>query len=341
MLKEFCITPQVFEAKNLVSYYPYLKILLEIIESSGYIIDLNNGEWSRATRTILNNSQQNENQKNKLNSIYDFLKDRHRIVSHPKSSISPNTEEDWLSIIDELNKLRKLNVVLSTKKYRNTTLTLEQLEDINISERFGITGSEHYVKSAKELKNIFLPILSYAKKVTIIDPYFNISVPRFKDTLYLIAQTFKEKRGRRTSGGTIIINLSIKVFINRHDNQTSKVELDEIISRRINDAYYKKWKKIIEDIYEKYQHSVKIYVWDRKKEDTLKMHDRYIITDQAGISSAAGTDKDEYQLSEWSIKTYSSSVDMLSKYKAQRDDTKDDSIFRLKYEVNCMRIIRQ
>ena len=341
MLKEFCITPQVFDAKNLSSYYPYLKILLEIIESSGYIIDLNNGAWARATRNIINNSQQNENQKNKLNSIYDFLKDRHRIVGHPKGSISPNTEEDWLSVIEELNNLRELNVVLATKKYKSTTLTLEQLEDINISESFGITGSEHYVKSAKELKIIFLPLLSYAKKVTIIDPYFNISIPRFKDTLYLIAQTFKEKRGTRTSGGTITINLSIKVFIKKYDNQDSKEELDKIISQRINDSYHKKWKKIIEDIYIKYQHSVKIYVWDRKEEDTLKMHDRYIITDQAGISSAAGTDKDEYQLSEWSIKTYSSSIDMLSKYKAQRDDTNDVSIFRLKYEVNNLGILNK
>ena len=335
MLKEFCITPQVFDAEHLAGFHHPLKSLLEIIESSGYILDLNNGAWARETRQNINNEQQTLKLKDRFNNIYDFLKDRHRIVGHPKGTMQPKNEEDWLLIAKELSQIRPIDTVLATKLYDNSTLSLEQLEDINISEKFGITGSEHHVKSEIELQKIFLPLLSYAKKVTIIDPYFDIAVPRFKKTLDLIAQTFKEKRGTKSSGGSIVINLSIKVFNEKNDLYNyRKDELDTVIEKRINTKYRTKWQKIINDISKQYDHKIKIFIWDRKKDDTLKMHDRYIITNQAGISSGSGTDKDDYQLSEWGIKKYDTSVDMLNKYKASRDDTNDDSIYKLMYVIN-------
>ncbi len=335
MLKEFFITPHVFDIEHLTEFNHPLKTLLEIIESSGYILDLNNGTWARETRQNINNELQSQKLKDRFNNIYDFLKDRHRIVGHPKGTMQPKNEREWLLVAKELSLFRKIDTILATKIYDNSTLSLEQLEEINVSEKFGITGSEHYVKSEKELEKILLPFLSYAKKVTIIDPYFDISVPRFKKTLELIAQSFKEKRGTRSSGGSIIINLSIKVFSEKSDHYNhAKKDLGSILDKRVNDRYRVKWQNIINDIYKKYDHKVKIFIWDRKKDDTLKMHDRYIITDQAGISSAAGTDKDDYQLSEWGIKTYESSVDMLNKYKPSRDDTYDNSIYKLIYAID-------
>ena len=57
-----------------------------------------------------------------------------------------------------------------------------------------------------------------------------------------------------------------------------------------------------------------IRVWDRKI-DSIKLHERYIITDQVGIVSGAGTDKDDYQQSEWSIKDYGTLDEILRQYK--------------------------
>ena len=260
MLKEFCITPQVFDAEHLTEFHPYLKNLLEIIESSGYILDLNNGAWARETRQNINKEHQAQKLKDRFNNIYDFLKNRHRIVGHPKGMIQPKNEQEWLLIAKELTQIRKIDAVLATKNYDNSTLSLEKLEELNISEKFGITGSKHYVKSEKELQKIFLPLLSYAKKVTIIDPYFDIAVPRFKKTLDLIAQSFKEKRGTKSSGGSIVINISIKIFSERGDpfNHTKK-ELESLLVKRVNTRYREKWQKIINDISKEYDHKVKIY----------------------------------------------------------------------------------
>jgi len=296
MLKEICIIPQVFDKTFLnEDTWKDLKSLLENIENSGYIVGLNNNDWKKTirekinTRVILNNID--EKIVDKFNSILNVLHDRNRIVGHPKGMIKPTTENDWLKIAYELNDIRSFFAIITTKNTIENTISLYDLDDINISEKFGLTGTKHFIKTTKELEKVFLPLLAYAKKVTIIDPYFDISTHRYKETLILIAKSYRERRGKAEKGN-IIINCSDKIFEN-----------------------YKitKWKKFIKQIYQDYGHLVIINIWD-KKEDSIKLHDRYIITEQSGISSAAGTDKDDYQQSEWGIKDYSTLYDIENQY---------------------------
>jgi hypothetical protein len=56
-----------------------------------------------------------------------------------------------------------------------------------------------------------------------------------------------------------------------------------------------------------------VNVWSRKEEE-IKLHERYIITDQAGIFAGAGTDKDDFQQSEWSIKKYETLGEIKDQY---------------------------
>lgn len=304
MLKEICITPQVFDEKQLVndnSSWKDIKNLLESVYLSGYIIGLNNNDWVKAVRTEISKIA-NQRIKDVFNNLISDLKDRNRIVGHPKSDTKPSNEEGWLSIAEEIDSLQKVYSILATKKYFDNVTTINQLEYMNIAEIFGITGTKHYVKTSEELKRIFSPLLAYARKVTIIDPYFNISEPRYKITLDLVAKYFKNKRGIRDSG-TIYIHCSSKATINP------------------------KWKKVINEVFQKYGHIVIINVWDRKT-DEIKLHERYIITDQAGIVSGAGTDKDDYQQSEWGIKEYGSLNEILRQYK------ENSSPFRLKAVID-------
>jgi predicted phosphatase len=290
MLKEICITPQVFDNQHIDdSNYKDIKNLLETIENSGYILGLNNQDWIKTTLQNINGIQSSKI-KDRFSSIFKLLKDRNRIVGHPKGEIKPIDEEDWLKIAQELHQLRKFHTILATKSYESEILSTEALDDINLSERFGITGSQHYIKTDEELKKIFLPILAYAKKVTIIDPYFDISKKRYKASLELVAQCFKERRGCREKG-SITINCSSKIEVKKED-----------------------WKKIISDIFRKYGHITTINIWKRK-EDNIKLHERYIITNQAGIVSGAGTDKDNFQQSEWSIKDFNSIEEILLQYR--------------------------
>jgi len=291
MLKEICITPNVFDSEFLdKSNWKDLKSLLENIENSGYIVGLNNNDWKKVVREKINTLDFKI--KDRLNSILNTLNDRNRIVGHPKGNIKPICEDDWIKIVSDLNNIRNFFSIIATKSFVENSISLEELENINISEKFGITGSKHFIKTSDELEKIFVPLLSYAKKVTIIDPYFDISTPRYKETLKYIAKAYREKRGKRDKG-TITINCSEKIFDMHKQN---------------------KWKQVINEIFKTYGHIITINVWNRK-EDGIKMHDRYIITEQSGIVSAAGTDKDDYQQSEWAIKDYFSLNDILNQYK--------------------------
>lgn len=348
MLKEICITPQIFKNSNSEPEFERIKFMLQSIKVGGYIIDLNNGDWYKEVNTLINNIADIEKWKSKeiskefyknrlkiqgyLKDIIVLLKDRDRICGHPKNMKDPKNENDWIEISKELNKQRNFSAIVATKHFFKNILTLDDLSAIDYPEIFGLTGTKHHTKTEVELKNIFKTFLSYARKVTIIDPYFDISENRYKTTLNLIAETFRNKRGNKT-GGHIVINLSKKKFIiEKEIKDMTKYEIEKLFSERV-ELKYKKWKNVINDIFKKYNHTLEINIWDRKDDDATKMHDRYIITNQAALVSPSGMDKDDYQLSDWGIKDYDSGVSMLAKYNKPRNDKEDNSIFKLEYTI--------
>lgn len=309
MLKEICITPQVFDNNHIdSSNWKDIKNLLETIKNSGYILGLNNNDWYKEVIQKVDKIDDHK-VKEKFKSILSLLKNRGRIYGHPKSSVIPQSENDWLSIAEKLNELREFYSIIATKHYNDKTIDYEDLEDLDISEYFGFTGSRHFIKSEEQLENIFLPLLSYAKKLTIIDPYFYIHEVRYKTTLNIFAKFFKERRGLRDNG-TITINCK----------WDDKLEYD-----------LKKWSKIISEVSEKYGHIIIFNLWSRK-ENGIKMHERYLITESTGIFVGAGTDKDDYQQSEWGLKEYH----QLDEIRSQYDENAD--VFKLEYVVTSSNI---
>jgi hypothetical protein len=74
------------------------------------------------------------------------------------------------------------------------------------------------------------------------------------------------------------------------------------------------WQKVLVRMTEQFPHTFTINAWCAR-DDELKMHDRYFITNQSGLVSAAGADKDDKQQSEWSLKTHRDLDAILSQYK--------------------------
>jgi len=308
MLKEICITPEVFNTNHINNVnWKDIKSLLENIKISGYIVGLNNNEWKKEIRE--NIAKLEPKIQDRFNVLITCLNNRNRIVGHPKGTITPSNEDDWLEIAKELNDIQSFYYIITEKPFSSNSKNIEDLEDLDLPEIFGLTGSKHFIKNEQELAKIFQPLLSYAKKVTIIDPYFDISVKRYKETLQYICKSFKNRRGLKEKG-SITINCSTKI---------------------VNTSNFKNWQREINEIFKQFGHLITINVWE-KKEESLKLHDRYIITDQSGIVSAAGTDKDEYQQSEWSIKDYSSLNSILEQYK------ENSSPFDLKYIVTMQEV---
>ncbi len=308
MLKEICITPQTFNNQYINdSNGKDLKSLLENIKISGYILGIQNSDWYKET---IENINKIESQKirDHLFRLLNTLKDMGKICGHPKNKIATCSEKDWVEIAEDLNKIKKISSIIAIKAYYSNIIELNSLEDINIPETFGFTGSKHTIKDKDSLENIFLDLLSYARKVTIIDPHFDICEDRYKSTLNLVAKTFRKRRGKREKG-SIVIHCKLK---NKHD-----------------EYHLKKWQKEIDKIFKECGHIVSFNLWESEK---IKLHERYIITNNSGIVLGAGTDEDDYQQSECSIKEYDEREEILKQY------DEGAGVFSLKYKINKSKI---
>jgi len=296
MLKDICLTPQIFEESYLLedTRWKEVKSLLNNIKISGYIVGLNNKEWIRSIREEISRID-NHKIKDLFISLIDNLKDRNRIAGHPKSDIVPSSEEDWVTISDMLHKIDTFYARFATQNYEKGLISIDDLAYEDIEEKYGNRGSAGKVKTEEELRDIFRPLLSYAKKLTIIDPYFNITEKRYENTLHLMLTHYRNKRGEKDNGSVVI-------------HCSAKNEPNE------------RWSKKIDELFKEYGHTIIIKCWDRKDLNSLKLHERYIVTDQAAIVSGAGLDKDEYQQSEWSIKSYEDRAVLLNQYNENYSD---------------------
>ena len=291
MLKEVFISPQVFTEPTINPYnWKDIKYLLENLKSSGYIIGVRRKKWIKDV--MWNISRLEPKVKDHLMHILTGLKDRDRIVDHPISEDTIEAESGWLEFILKLNELRSLHSIIATHSDQNM-MSLDQLEDVNINDEYGISGSNSFMLSEENMEIILLPFLSYAKKITIIDPYFYLNYDRYENSLNLIARMLGERRGELRQVGSITI----------HCKWASKLN-----------NYKKVWANIIGDIHERYGHTINVFAWEECDGD-LKMHDRYIISNQAGLVSAAGTNIDDLQQSEWSIKDYRELGTIMAHYK--------------------------
>lgn len=305
-----CITPHVFDHSHInPSNWKDLNSLLQVLSISGFILGLNGKDWAR---TVSNKLWKIDPKiKDKLSATLSLLRNRDRIVGHPKAvSFSGSHEDDWFNVAQELNEIRDFYRIIATQPYGGKALSIEQLEDINISEEFGFTGSTQILKTTDNLYKLLLPFLSYSKKVTIIDPYFYLDRHQCKKTLGIVAKCFRERRGKKESG-SIIIHC-------KWDDEKSSYNVE-------------KWKNIINKTSKTHNHRIELCAWERR-DDSVKLHDRYIITNQSGLVSAAGTDIDDWQQSEWSIKDYGELSKILSQY------NKNSSPFELKCTVTASSI---
>jgi hypothetical protein len=290
MLKEVFISPQVFTEPTInPSSWKDIKYLLENLLNSGYIIGVKRKKWIKDVNQ--NISRLEPRVKDHLMRIITVLKDRNRIVDHPSLDSQIDNEQDWLDFVLKLNAQRKLKSIFATHSQGNI-LTPDYLEDININEEFGVPGSQSLILSSDNIANILTPFLSYAKKLTIIDPYFHLHESRYEESLRIMAGLLGERRGEKQSG-TIVINCKWAPKLKNYKNFSTNIK---------------------NEIQNESGHKIDINCWE-EQENKIKMHDRYLITNQSGLVSAAGTNIDDFQQSEWSIKDHRELGNVLSNYK--------------------------
>lgn len=318
IFKEIFLTPQIFSQNYLDEMkYFFLKSLLENIKVGGFVMSLNNKDW---TKEVSENISLLANQKFKIGlaRLLSTLKDCGRVEFQPKTKIVPDSEEKWISIANEISNKRTIDEIFSTNKDKRC---LQKLEDIDISNEYGYKGSINCLKTEENFDRIFCNSISYAKKIKIIDPYFYIDENRYKKSLNLIAKNFGERRGN-PNGGTIIINCRYN-YKGQYKNEP-----------KINANILRRWQNVMNEIFKKYQHIVKVYVWHEKEnEEKIRMHERYLIGDKIGLSFGAGFDISSETSTEIGIKNYEQLDEISSPYEECND------VFDLRYIVTAGDII--
>jgi hypothetical protein len=295
MLKEVFISPQVFTEPTINRYsLKDVKFLLENLKMSGYLVGIGKHKWRRDVRSRI--SRLDKSFQDKLNNLITILHKRNRIVDFPIQDNTISDESEWLELVLQLHEQRNLYSIFATHSGKNI-LSLESLDDVDIPEEYGLSGSKRIKLSENNMGEILLPFLSYAKKLTIVDPFFYVNNQNTKTSLELIASMLGERRGNQLKG-------SIDIHCRWDWNAKPKPNRRE-------------WPKIIKKIHDDYGHSICIKTWEQQPGD-IRIHDRYLITNQGGLVSAAGTSIDAFKNSEWSIKDY-------GELAAVKDDYKDNS----------------
>ena len=293
MLKEVSFTPQVFN-QSVIGDYLWRDVcrLLELLSESGLVVGAQKTDWLKTVYHQIDSFD--DKPKAKILSALAQLKERNRLISHPKmDDCQPTSEEDWYLVIEKIDAIRQLSTIYTATTLNNNCKFIGELEDINLYQEFGVRGSTQLPTTSAILKELLLPFLSYAKKLTIIDPFFHLDQARYQDTLTLIAQSFRERRGKYEPG---------KITINcKWDKNKEDFRLED-------------WRRFLAQLHLKQHHECTVNIWQPQK-GSVKMHDRYIITDQAGLVSAAGLARDENQNSEWSFKDYSELGKILAQYR--------------------------
>ena len=325
MLKEICITPHVFDDKNNKDYWTLLNIFLQVLSISGFVLGINNKDWTKAVYDKIMHLD-DPKVKDKLSATLSILQNRDRIACHPRKEgvLSGNKEDDWFGIARELNEIRNFCKIIATQSYGGKAICVAELEDI-IYQEVAFTGSTRILKTAENLHKLLLPFLSYAKKAIIIDPYFYLHRVQYKETINIVAQCLRERRGQQGIGRIVIHCKWDDKWDEDCDEQAEKY-VEKYVKK-----YVEEWKISIRKIFSDYTHSVEIYAW-KGMPGSIKLHDRYIITNQSGLVSAAGTDTDVLQQSELSIKKYEELNEVLSQY------NENCSPFKLKCKVTASSI---
>lgn len=305
MLYDFSCTPEVFSEQYLTSgdsNYISLVSFLQGIATNGILADLNNGEWKKLVAENLD--QLPEQYKGRLLSIFDKLKDQNLIVGHPKSKIKASTEKDWIDIAEISDEKQPFFSMVGSQEYDENISTVE---DLLLSEHWTEerTMSHYILQDEENMRNELSGLLTYAQKVTLIDPYFNTSKYSFRKTLELVAEQFGKRRGMRHRG-------SIHVHAKYEEGKTD------------TQKYIDSWKRSSKEIFQKYGHICSLYLWDNTGK---KMHDRFIITDQCGVQVGAGLDIRDEGMSTWSKLEYMILSDILKNY------IKNSSSFDLKKKL--------
>lgn len=291
MLYEFALTPELFDA-SIVSTDKRTEIILPqllngMLKNGGLLANLNKGKWQRhveeKTETLVSDFP---DLRDKILTLIRTLDGRNRLIRHPKSKRGvPSTDQDWLNVALDSDKEIPFHALILSQALKDSCM--REHSGSAFVEFFSALDSEHWnsrrrtlsvTKTLANYEHYLARILRYAKHLILIDPYLKPE----EEYLSTITVCSKMLGQRRESQGRLP-NCSIHI----HAEEDSGFRHEYGTEYKTVEGYFDSWKKGLRPLIKEYGHSFKVFVW---KSGSNSMHDRFILTDQCGISVPWGLD---------------------------------------------------
>ncbi len=281
MLYEFAMTPDLFDSAFLDHTDEGGIILVEILQGLtefGLLANLHKDRWIRHVEERANSLS--PALKPKVLSCLSVLADRHRLVRHPKcTSGHPNSDEDWLNLaLDSHDKVPFHAIILSQALMdgcdSECSEFVEYFESLYSSQWSDCKKRTLMLtKSPTDYFSNLTPILRYARSLALVDPYLNPEESRYFNTIEICSKLLSNRRGYDRLPGRIDIHADAK-------HHTRNRSIDNCLSE---------WENKLRKLVDEDNHKFRIFLWEAKP-GSESMHDRYILTDQCGLSIPGGLD---------------------------------------------------
>lgn len=281
MVEEFVLLPEVFENLDRPEHCSLVFKCLDEILKNGQCANLYNGYWSQYIKkhhlTKLDGNDRIILQKK----LHKLVK-RRLLVCHASSIPNhPNSNKEWLNILEQTHKTHPFYGMIANKAFGYSSNEVDQriwLKDIKqymYSDEFNDRTTGETLRGGsdfeKRLQEILKPALINAKLIKVIDPYINpIDESKWLPILRVCSRI--PERILDSPPKCIEIHCSTKFF-----NGVETVEFEA------------SWKNRFTQLRNSIKpHSYSVNVWDMGR--TEVMHDRYIFTNQFGLSIPGGLD---------------------------------------------------
>jgi hypothetical protein len=283
VLYEFAMTPDVFDT-TVVDADPTLGIvlvqLLRGMCDNGLIANLHRDRWARHVMehrlTRLSPAL-----RDKVIACLNTLHDRHRLVRHPRRMQGdPIVDGEWLELALESHRRIPFHSIILSKAL------LSECADSNImlTELSGAQDPPQWqsrrrsftlTKCDADYRAALAPILRHARTLTLIDPYMSCRDSRFFNTVKICIDLLGQR-------GHAILPARIHIHAG---NPQDNYHHPESIVNRLN-----AWKQCFRPLMDtQHPHHFKVFLWEAHP-GSETFHDRYILTDQCGISVPSGLD---------------------------------------------------
>lgn len=282
MLYEFAMTPELFDASIANTDGRAGIILVELlrgIAENGLLANLHKDRWLRHV-TGKRATSLSPALRDKILACLSVLYDRHRLVRHPKCMTGdPDTDMDWLHLALESHQRIPFHAIVLSQPMiedcdQKCDAFVEFLGSLDSAKWNGRRCRTLTLnKSDADYRAALAPILRHAKSLSLVDPYLNTHESRYLDMVTICSNVMGQRGHARLQGR-----------IHIHAESGSQKPVGKQLADYMDD-----WEEKLRPLVTADGHRFKVFLWESLS-GRESMHDRFILTDQCGISTPGGLD---------------------------------------------------